>query len=79
MVAILTIILGFILFLIIVEKCWFVTSPVSLCIVIIFSLMIGYIVANVLVFVLEEIAKTALIFAIVALIVFLIFKKNDKS
>lgn len=75
MVAILTIILGLILFLIMVEKCWFVTSPVSLCIVIIFSLMIGYIVASVIIFVLEEIAKIGLIFAIVALILFLIFKK----
>lgn len=74
MVAILTIILAFIIFMLIVDKCWFVSSPVSLAILIIISLFLGYIFANILAYLIE----IGIVVAIIAIIV-LLSKKKDKK
>ena len=74
MIGILTIILAFIIFLLIVEKCWFVSSPVSLAILIIISLFLGYIFANIL----ASLVEIGIVVAIIAIIVLLSKKKNKK-
>lgn len=72
MIGILTIIFAFIIFLIIIEKYWFVSSPVSLCILIIISLFLGYIIANLLAYLME----IAIVIAIIAIVVLLLKKKG---
>lgn len=74
MVGILTIILAFVIFLIIIDKCWFVSSPVSIGILIIVSLFLGYIFANILAYIIE----IGIVIAIIAIIV-LLSKKKDKK
>ena len=74
MVGILTIILAFILFLLIIDKCWFVSSPVSIGILIIISLLLGYIFANILAYLIE----IGIVVAIIVIII-LLAKKKDKK
>jgi len=74
MIGILTIILAFIIFLLIIGECWFVSSPVSLGILIIISLLLGYIFANILAYLVE----IGIVIAIIAMIV-LLSKKKDKK
>ena len=74
MVGILTIILALIIFLLIIRECWFVSSPVSLGILIIISLLLGYIFANIIVYLIE----IGIVIATIAIIVLLLRKKDKK-
>ena len=74
MIGILTIILAFIVFLLIVEKCCVASSPVSLAILIIISVFLGYIFANILAYLIE----IGIVVAIIAIVV-LLSKKKDKN
>ena len=76
MVGILTIILGFIFFMIILDKAWLATlRPISFGILIIISLFLGYIVASIIAWILSEVLKIIIIIAIIATIIFLFSKK----
>ena len=76
MVGILTIIFGFIFFMIIVDKAWLATlRPVSFALLIIVSLFLGYIVASIVAWILSAALKIIIIIAIIATIIFLFSKK----
>ena len=73
MIGILTIIIAFVIFSIIMGECWCVSSPVSLSILIIISLFLGYIMAGIAAYLIGVV----FIGAIIAIIVLLL--KNRKS
>ena len=76
MVGILTIIFGFIFFMIIVDKAWLATlRPVSFALLIIISLFLGYIVASIVAWILSAALKIIIIIVIIATIIFLFSKK----
>lgn len=60
MTSILTILTSFIVFLVILEKCWYFSSPLSLIILIAISLLIGSIIASLL----SSILGIAIIFGV---------------
>lgn len=76
MVGILTIIFAFIFFMIIMDKAFFAAlRPLSLAIVIILALFLGYILACIIAWLFESALKIILILAIVGAIIFLFSKK----
>ena len=77
MVAILTIVFAIILFLLIMDKCYFVHSSVSIGIIIIVSLMVGYILASLLLYLLDIAFRIGVIVAIIILLLMLL--KKDKK
>ena len=67
---------GFIFFMIIVDKAWLATlRPVSFALLIIVSLFLGYIVASIVAWILSAALKIIIIIAIIATIIFLFSKK----
>ena len=76
MQGLLTLIFAFIFFMIIIDKAYFAAlRPVSLAILIIVSLFLGYIVASILIWILEAAIKIILIVAIVVAILLLLSAK----
>ena len=77
MVGILTIILAFFFFMIILDKAWLATlRPVSFAILIIVSLFLGYIFASIIAWLLEEALKVIVIIVIIIAIIWLFSKKE---
>ena len=80
MVGILTIIFAFIFFMLIMDKAFFAAlRPVSLAIIIIVSLFLGYILASILAWILESALKIIVIVAIIGAIIFLFSKGSTKE
>ena len=77
MVGILTIVFGFIFFMIILDKAWLATlRPVSFALLIIISLFLGYILASILAWIFEIVLKAIVVIAIIIAIIFLFSKKS---
>ena len=77
MVGILTIIFAFFFFMIILDKAWLATlRPVSFAILIIISLFLGYILASITAWLLEEALKIIVIIVIIIAIIWLFSKKE---